>query len=422
MLLFLGWLALACSQPTVAQPRDGLSVEEAVQLALSNNPEILSAAREVEVALARTRQAGRIPNPELQLSWNEIPTNLSVGKAEETSFGIVQSIEFPTKRSRRIDVATFDKQIAELRLERLKRLVGAKVRRAYYTLLYREEVTANLTKLEMLLKDFLQLASGRLESGSGDYLDVVRAKVEKTRLGNDIVESRREAKEQKLRLNILLGEEPQRSFILTDRLPVASIEMDRDSLLGQLMSGSVTLRLAQRMIDRQENELALAHSSYYPELTIGLFRERREGDAPYNANQFTGTTTTSLGLEIGVSLPLWFWNEPRGLVEEATASVKIAVINDGALRRAVRAEIVNALDQVTSAEDQVKVFDSTLLSDVDDILATGITRYRNNTIDALHLLDLYRTQREARMQYARSLLNLANAIAGLDAAAELENR
>jgi len=420
--LFLGWLTLTIFHPSTGQSGDGLSVKEAVQLALTNNPEILSGAKEIDAAIGRSLQAGRIQNPELQFNWNEIPTSFNIGKAEESGIGIVQTIEFPTKRSNRIDVAAFDKQIAELRLERLKTLVRAKVTQGYYSLLFREEVVSNLRKLEALLRNFLHLATSRLESGSDNYMDVLRAKVELARLGNDIVDAQRERSAQRIHLNILLGEDPQRSFVLTDSLLHTPIGMETKPVVERLLSQSATLQLADQMVRRQKSEVSLAQSSYLPDLTVGLFRERLEGEPPYNANQFTGTTSTSFGIEVGISFPLWFWQEPRGLVEEASASVSIATLNAGAIHRRVRAEIINALEELSSAEAQVDVFDTVLLSDVDDILETGIAQYRNNSIDALHLVDLYRMQREARMEYARALLHVAHAAAGLQAAAELEHQ
>ncbi len=65
------------------------------------------------------------------------------------------------------------------------------------------------------------------------------------------------------------------------------------------------------------------------------------------------------------------------------------------------------------------MFDELLLEDTKDVVATSFDSYRNNQIDLLNLLDVYRTARDTRLEYARALMSHSVALAELEAAGEL---
>lgn len=409
-------------QPAESQPTDKLSLQDAVRIALEFNPEILKAQKEIEAADGRILQAGRIPNPELGVAWNEAPSLLHLGDADERDIGISQTIEFPTKRTRRVGVASVDKRIAELKVERMKRLVTASVKRAYVALLFAQQVAANLQDQVKLLKDFQSLVTSRYEGGQSTYLDVVRVKVEIARINNELAEALRDVRFKEAELNLLLGRDGERRIQATDSLAYVPLPAHRDSLLLELSGRSATLSIARHALDRQEQSLSLAQTSYLPDFSVGLFHQRRAGEPPFDFNNFNGTTGSSWGFQVGISVPLWFWQEPKGQVQEASALLDVASLNLRETERRVRASIANAIDFVQVTDAQVKTFDTSLLKDATDILATAVAQYQNNQIDVLNLFDVYRTYRATRVEYARSLSNYMIAVAELESAGELPSQ
>jgi len=414
----LGMLFLLSSFLTFSQPAEKLSLQDAIRLALQNNPDVLRAQKEIDAASGRILQAGRIPNPEFGISWNEIPQSFNVLDADERDIGIVQQIEFPTKRSKRVAVATTEKEIAELQLQRIKILVTAQVKRAYYSLSFSQEIVKSLEGQLNLLRDFQKLVQSRFEAAASNYLDVVRSKVEIARTINDLTEAKREAQLRETQLNLLLGRSSDQSVQLTDTLVYVPLMLNQDSLVAQLLERSVALGIAQRTVARQQGVLDLAGTSYLPDFSLGLSHQRIAEQPPFNANNFTGVITNSLGIQLGISVPLWFWQEPRGQVREAEALVEIARVGFAAIERQIRANIQNALRAVNVAEAQLQLFDRSLLADANDILTTGINQYRNNQIDVLNLFDIYRTYRATRIEYLRALTNYLVARADLEAAGE----
>ena len=393
-----------------AQTQEGLSLSGAIDIAILNNPSIQKARKEVEAADARILHVGRIPNPELGATWNESSSIIKPGDAHERDISISQAVEFPTKRSNRIHVASTDKELAQLRLDRTVVLVTSQVRRSYFDLLLSEKFAESVDKQLTLLKDFQQLFAARYQAGASSYLDVVRAKVELTRLRNDIIEAQREKQVRQRQLNLLIGRYAEQTIVLTNSFPSVLTNVNMDSLATSLTERSIAIRIAQLSVQRQEQSLSLAKTTYIPDFQIGFASQRR------------GDLTNLWGIELKASLPLWFWQGPKGQVQEAMALSDIAILDQMAIGLQMRASVRSAIELLSAAEAQLSSFDRSLLADADDIVSTAVNQYQNNQIDVLNLLDIYRTHRATRVEYLRALHNYAVAVAELEAAAELPHQ
>jgi len=270
-----GLLFLVALCSTRAQTQERLSLSEAIDIALYNNPGIQKARKEVEAFDARVLQAGRIPNPELGIDWNESSSIINPGEANERDISFTQSIEFPTKRGNRIDIASTDRELAQLRLDRTVLLVISQVKRSYFDLLLSQKLAESLDKQLALLKDFQQLLAARFEAGSSSYLDVIRAKVELTRLKNDIIKAQREQQVRRRNLQLLIGKDAEQKSALSDGFPTALAIVDNDSLANALAMRSIVARCARLSVQRQKQFQTLAKSTYLPDLQIGVSNQRR---------------------------------------------------------------------------------------------------------------------------------------------------
>lgn len=413
-ILLLGWFVLSFPFSAFGQLAEKLSLQQVIELALQSNPEILKARKEIDAAGSRILQAGRIPNPELSVTYNETPTNLRFDDAGEREVGLSQSIEFPGKRGSRVDVAEHGESIAEFSLLRTKAIVSAKVKRAYYQSLLAGEVVSNLDFTITLLSDFLRTVTERYQAGASKYLDVIRAKVEVTRLRNDLVEAKREQQTWLGELNVLLGRTANTPFVLSDSLIYQPVSMRQDSIVELYTNQSNFLKMVEREAQRGHSVLDLAQTSYLPDFSLGVALQKRTGQI------FPDRSGSSnyLGFQFGASVPLWFWQGPKGEVQEAEALLDISNIRISAARLRVQQNILNAFRSASVAQEQLQVFDLSLLRDVEDELRAGISAYQNNQVDALNLFDIYRTFRATKIEYARALYNLLAAKAELEVAGE----
>lgn len=399
--------------------QENLTLQQAVGLALANNPQVLAAQKEVEVAQARILQAEAFPNLEFSVNWDETPSNFDITQAGERNIGLVQPLEFPGKRGARGRVAKIETRFFEESLQRIKLLASAEVKRAYYQAWLSQKLVANFEAIADLLQQFREAATVRYQAQKVPFLEVLRAKTELAKIYNELIAARREAQNALAELNRLLGRAGSTPLALGDDFSYQPFTKTVEMVVNEMRQTSATRRLSETLVERGRAQMRLAQKSYLPDFTVGLFNQKRDGQPPFTAENPFGSTVSNLwGIDVGVSIPLWFWKGPRGQAEEARASFDLAQIQREAVERNVTTAIENAHRSVKAAEAQVRLFEESLLRDMEDELRTGIAHYQTDQIDALNLIDIYRTYTETRAEYYRALFNYYVALADLEVAGE----
>jgi len=390
-----------------AQTTKNITLHDAIALGLESNPSILQAIQEIRSAKGRILQAGKIQNPEFGISFNEVPSGYKVGSANEKDISITQSFEYPAKRSGRISIATTDEQRAQASVEQMKTRIAAGIKKAYVDAQYAVISVQIIEQQITMLRDFQQIVSNKYKTGESKYLDVLRIEIETARLQNDLLGAKNNYVSMQTILKNTIGDSANILYTPMDSLTFSPISNNKDSLISSYIEQSHTRMLAEIKIKREENLLSLARTNYYPDFGVGLAYQHRTP-----SNSF-------LGVEFKVSVPLWYWQEPQGLIEEASAQLSIAELQMYSVKRKIRNNINIALTTVLSTEQQVKNYEQILQKGLSEIMDVALSQYRNNQIDLLNLFDIYRTQRETRAEYIRSVANYQRAVADLESAAEL---
>lgn len=399
--------------------QEKLSLQQAITLAMTNNPQVLTAQKEVAAAGARILQAEAFPNLEFGVSWGETPSNFNILDADERNIGLVQPFEFPGKRRARSRMAKIDVQFFEENLRRTQLLISADVKRAYYQAWLNQKLVANFEAIADLLQQFRETATVRYQAQKVPFLEVLRAKTELAKINNELIATRREAQNSLAELNRLLGRPGSTPLALADDLTYQSFTKTAEMVVNEMRQISVSRRLSETLVERGRAQMRLAQKSYLPDFSLGLFNQRVKEQPPFNANDFFGTTVNgNWQIDVGVSIPLWFWKGPRGQAQEARAFFDLVQIQLEAVNRNVTTAIENSYRSVKAAEEQVRLFEETLLRDVEDELRTGISHYQTDQIDALNLIDIYRTYTATQAEYYRALYNYHVALADLEVAGE----
>jgi len=388
-----------------AQEKNAYSLQEAIDLALKNHPRVLIAQREIESAKGRRLQSFSPEKPELSFAWEGIPPGKPLSRANERSIHLSQSLEFPYKLLLRKDVFNQEIDIASENLSRTKALIAVEVKKSYYQVSYQTKLVQTLGFTVELLKQFQEATLFKYQSGDLLYFEVVRAKVEIAKTQNEVLEAKKELISAQTEFNLLLGKKGSEEFELADSLTYAPFEKSKKETAEELVHQNRTLKIAQLSREKESKSLRLAKTSFIPDLHFS------GGYLSESGGKFIPS------FEVGLSLPLWWWN-PKGQIQENKANLRIAHTREQATERKVRSEIERWYELVKASEEQVWLFERTLLKEVDEELKSGINSYQYNQIDALSLLDIYRTNKISQTEYYRALSNYRSALAELEVAGE----
>lgn len=408
LIVFLVILNLFVVSNSFADKNIPISAEDAVKIALENNASVLAAKNELEAAKGRHMKSGTIADPELSFEWSAIPQGKSFGDAEERKIGVSQSLEFPSKYFLKSGAADKEVKIAEEKLQRIKSLVSADVKKAYHKTILLQKVSLNIEANIDLLKQFLESINIRFQSGSVPYLEIVRAKVESAKIKNELIEAKRELSAQKREFNLLLGRMPNEPVELSADLVYKPFNDNLPGVIDKCLGLNSTFKIKKLQLEQNQLGLSLANAGFIPDFNFGIFSHRFGGIESQDG----------LAVEFSMSIPLWFLWKQNGEVKEASSNAALSQVILDFTGRNIRTEIENSYEAVKTAEEQVKNFESSILLEIEDELKSGITSYQNGKIDTLNLMDIYKTYKNTKIEYYRSLYNYYVALIDLEISGE----
>jgi cobalt-zinc-cadmium efflux system outer membrane protein len=391
--------------PLGASGEEGLTLEQAVTIALQRNPEILLAQKDMVTATAKRLQMEAISDPDIVFRDEglSLKKNASKGEGKEYSFGIEQGLEFPGKRALRGEIGRFGEDLAALALDKARLLLSARVKKAYYKAVLSRRTLESLENASSLLDQFIENILVKYRTGGASYSDVLRAKVEKARIRNQIIAEQKEGATARAELNLLLGRKGDEFMLLTTDLAYLPLDKDLPTLKDEARTTSPTLKIVTSKRRQSETGLKLAFKSRLPDFLLGLY--------------FPSLRTGSWGFSVGLTVPLWRTRQ-KGEIMEAEAVNEIALISAEKEERRIMARLETAYSSVRAAEEQLKIFEQQLLKDIEDDVKLGISNYQYGKIEFFSLLDLYRTFAAVRLEHLKSLYLYLISLADLEVAGE----
>ena len=226
-------------------------------------------------------------------------------------------------------------------------------------------------------------------------------------------------------LKVLLGKENEAEFELTDSLqyqffgyPSLREEINKDIVVNFYSSRSNFLRITEIQVEQSKSFLSLANKNSYPDFNFGLAFQNRQSIPANLPDGKAGGFDQYFGLNVGVSLPMFYSSGVSGDIQEAEANLSISDSRSQYAKIRVAQNVRTAYNNLSFAEEQLRLFDNSLLRDVEDELRAGITAYQNGQIDLLNLFDIYRTYRATRVEYSRTVYNTLVALTELEVAGE----
>ena len=136
-----------------------------------------------------------------------------------------------------------------------------------------------------------------------------------------------------------------------------------------------------------ENQLRLEEKLINPGITLSAGVDQDPDIANYR---------------FGISIPIPIWNQRQGQIGEAAAGYRELQAQYTDQELALRRDIESAFQRYLIAQQQVKTFESGLLSQAESVLKVAESAYRYGERGILEYLDAQRTFRMVRKDYLAS--------------------
>ncbi len=392
-------LAICAVRPAAAA--EGWTLDSCLARALHGNPELRAADRDLEAARARIRQARALESPVLSVEVGKLGTSVS-SEEREQSWRVSQALPLPSQRSRAGNVASLDAELAALDREAVWLRLRGEVVRSYRRLQGDILTLRVLESLQGTTRGIEELTNVRLGTGAARYLDVLRARVERGRLENDLVEARRSLAEHRRSLNFLMARDSDAALEPADSLGFTPLPDSLPAILVDARRMRPRVRAARLHLQREEAGLSLARSNLLPTPEIAAGMDR-----------VPGISTPGFGGSIALTLPFAPWTDRRARVAEGKALAGGAGARKEAAERSLEAAVRTAYEGARAAEAQAALFDRSLLRDATDAVQSATRGYQYGQADGTDLFESLRTLRTVQLERIRALLNYELALIDL---------
>jgi len=382
-------------------------LNDLVTKALEQNPEIKAMQRSFDMMRARVPQAKALPEPMLSYGYagNAPLPPFDIQKGDPASArtpSFTQELPFPGKLAIKGKMANVAAEAEWWNYEQVRLNVVAEVKDAYYDLYYIHKAIETITKNKELLEKFAKIAEASYSVGKGIQQDVLKAQVEVSKLVEQLTVLEQREQTAEARLNSLLFRELETPVGKPEEIKPRDFTYNLTDLREMALTNYPLLKAQRRRIDREQYGVELAQKDFYPDFNVGFTYFNRPGLPEMYA------------VNVGVKIPLYFWQKQRPAVAEAAASTateKQRLENTSTL---LFFRIKDRYLAATTAQRLVKLYGTTIIPQSSLSLESAISGYEVGKVDFLTLLDNLVTLLNYELSYYEQLSNQEKAIAALE--------
>ncbi|MFQ5536879.1 MAG: TolC family protein [Gemmatimonadota bacterium] len=368
-----------------------LALGDVLELALTQNPELLAQRRLADAARGRLRQAGVLPfNPEFVIESEQVGNGRTL-QAYEGEFS--QEIEWAGQRGLRKQAARLDLARANATVRNAERLTTQAAAAAFYRAAAAQRRVRVAEEILDLNRNLLAAVSEMLVSGAVSELEANLARVESGRAQSRVLTERRDAASAFLELKRILALPETLTVRVTDSFPQAPdpAEFSLDTLAAQALARRPDMESAARGVEVSRSLLSLTRREALPNLRLSVPFDRLEGPG-----------SEQVGIGVGISIPLW--NRNQGTADELRAEVERTRYELEAVERAIRSEVSDALQRYASASAEERMASRVILGPARQSQEMLQAAYRAGKIDLPGLLLIRNELLDAELDYWESWL------------------
>ena len=333
-----------------AHPAFSMTLSEAVETALKNNPDIQSIRLEEGAATGRLDQAGVLlrSNPVIEGSLSRKDILPEGGeKARNYEVRLSQEFEMAGQRGLRVDAARSGREKAIQDIRNQERVLIAAVKDAFARALAAKRKIELAGEAVKLQEELVASATVKFQTGDISALEQNLADVELGKARRDRMHAERERREALLGLQEVLGIKPSGDFTVEGELPSETPAIpDREKMRVADAPQRSDVQSAAAEVLQAKASMKLAGREAIPSITVSGF---------YNHD----TWLNEAGVMLSFPLPFFDWKQADR--KEAAAKAGQALIRQASLERIVIREIEEAQANLVAAAEELSLFKKDVL-------------------------------------------------------------
>jgi cobalt-zinc-cadmium efflux system outer membrane protein len=384
-LLLLGFSAKA--QTDTIAPLV-LTYEQAQQLVVENNLQLVAAKYDIKIAEAQLKQARQWRNP--LFAWNadlySLELNQFLNYRNQKLIQIEQVISISGKHRNEVRLAKVNIELAKLQVNDVMRGLLYECAIQYTELQSKQEQQVLLASSIKRMEELLAFAQEQFTKGNISGNELTRLKTELLSLRTEQQQNKIGIEEHSAALRIVLA--------LPEFVPIQTVARERKlndgialpSIIEMAKAMRPDYQLRKKSIEYEEQNLKLQKSNAIPDFNFG-YQPHDKGSnyvRPYS------------GIVFEMSIPLFDRNQ--GGIQEAKYRVKQAESNLKIIDLQIEQELSSGYQKFLLQLEGLNRYSPDLIQELEEFNTRSINSYNNRLINILEYIDQQRIYIQTKSQ------------------------
>jgi len=410
-VILFSFIILTPFSSSAQSEKSRLNVDQLVDEALQNNPEISAAKIKWEVFKEKIPQSYALEDPMFGFGIINLPTNFSFRDEDMTmkEFSISQKFPFPGKRPLMKEMASKEAEAVSAEIQGKIHQIIKDVKAAYYDLSHIYRTTEVTQRNKRILEDFAKIAETRYAVGEGIQQDVFKAHVEVSKMVDDLIMLGQRKRSMEAKLNALLNRPPETPMGEPEEVVFRKFPFTIEELQKMALEMNPTLKGMKKMIEAKEKAYALAKREYYPDFNFKFAYGQRDNSPDMKRrDMLTGM--------VEMNIPIFYKSKQDRKVAETKAEILATEAQYRAMKNEVLFVITDMGSMIQRGERQIELYKTGILPQTSLQINSAMSAYRVNKADFMTLLDSQMTLYKYELEYHQALTEYEKNVASLGAA------
>lgn len=383
-----GWVAPA----SAASSAGTLSLEQALQKALSANPDLIAFKKETRRAKARQQQSGLYPNPNLAFELEGFGGSgpFSGTEAAERTVYLEQDILLGGKIKKRRQMAAEEIETIQWKMKILEQDIRKGVTKAFVEVAGARRALDLQLDLVDLSERVYETVQQKADAGKVSPIEAVKAEIELKNNRQALQTLNRRLERARSNLGAFWGVAEPDFRKVTSRL--------------EQMPGLPPLAALEAGLEENPDIRRFSAENQFQKARYDLERARRIPDLSVSGGYRQVPETDDTAFIAEIAIPLKIFDRNQGNIEEARQAVLQVAEHRSAVVNNRRKQLHAAFQDALAARDEILSLEKDILPATRRVFQAKKQGYQNGKFPFLELLDAQRVLFESRQRYNDALI------------------
>jgi outer membrane protein TolC len=369
-----------------AEPLPGGSVEALLAVARQQSPEVIALRLEADAARERAAASGALADPTLRTEWRDVGNDMS---GRSTKYTFIQPLSWWGKRDLKREAAEAEADAAAAGSDAGWLELAARIKTAYALDYALTRQLALSREVAELLDRLEAISRNRYANGLAPQQDAIRARVERTAMQGEIVQTEMERHHAQVRINGLLARPSHAALAEPTAWRPMPTNLDHDALDERLRAKNPGLFADEARIRAAEKNRDATYRNRYPDVALGV--------SPIQ----TGSRISEWELMLEVTIPLQQGSR-RSQERESERMLEAARARRDAGANRLLSELAENVSAFEASQRIEQLTRDDLLPQAELTFQAALAGYENGKVDFATLLDAQRQIRKAKQDVIKA--------------------